>query len=140
MTPTMLLCAVAYIHDADTLRCAGGPSVRIAAVEANELQGGCHLPRCPTMDSRAARDQLARIIGARIDEGRSIRRHRDVRRERLVLANRVVLQGRVVQQGKRPVVDFNLRAGRTLSCALIASGAAVRWPAFWARYRLAPCR
>jgi hypothetical protein len=139
MLDAPIVCEVQWIHDADTLHCKGGPSARIAAVEANELGGGCHLPRCPRMDARTARNVLARIIGARIDEARSIRRHSDVRRERLVLANRVVLHGYVLQPGKRPVVNFWLPDGRSLSCAIIARDAAVVWPEYWTRYGMGRC-
>jgi endonuclease YncB( thermonuclease family) len=46
-------------------------------------------------------------------------------------------------QGKsysRVVAPCKLPDGRCLSCAALASGAAVRWGSYWRRYRMGDCR
>lgn len=41
---------------------------------------------------------------------------------------------------RRVVARCTLPDGRSLSCAAITSGAAVRWDRYWLRYRMGDCR
>lgn len=110
----LFACLVATVHDADTLRCADGTRIRIAAVSARELDGTCNsdVP-CPPM-----RPADATRIVQRMTLGRT-------------------LQCRQVDMSyKRVVADCRLPDGRSLSCAIVASGAATWWPKFAIRYRM----
>ncbi len=110
------LCMVVAVHDGDSLRCADRTRVRLAGIEANELTGGCHLPRCAPMPAQQARRTLASMtIGRR-------------------------LTCTPVDTSYRRVVARCSVDGVDVSCALIAAGAAVRWDSYWRRYRMAPCR
>lgn len=40
----------------------------------------------------------------------------------------------------RVVARCTLPDGRSLSCAVIAAGAAVRWDRYWRRYRMGECQ
>ncbi len=110
------LCMVVSVADGDTLKCQSGTRVRLAGIEANELTGGCHLPRCAPMSAQQARRTLTSMtIGRR-------------------------LNCTPVDTSYRRIVARCSTGGVDLSCALIAAGAAVRWDSYWRRYRMAPCR
>ena len=115
--PPVIQCEVASVADADTLRCANGTRVRIAGIEANERKGGCHLPVCPPLPAARAKPIA----------------------ERLVLRKTLKCQP-VGTSYRRTVARCTLPDGRSLSCALIASGAAVKWPSYWRRYNMGECR
>lgn len=112
MTPILLLCTIAYVTDADSVRCATGERIRLAAVSALESDGSCNsTPHCPIMPF----DQ-ARAIAVQELQGRTI-------------------TFRIVGiSGKRLVGEhYGTR------CNLIRSGAVVAWPSFERRYGLAGC-
>jgi len=92
---------VTSVTDGDTLR-IGATRIRLAAIDANELHGGCH-NACASMSSAAARDNLARLaLGHRIEceqTGTSYRR----------------------------VVAFCRVGDVDLSCAQVRAGAAIIW-------------
>lgn len=50
MIGTLLICTVLSVTDGDTLRCVTVERVRLAAVDANELNGTCHR-QCAPMTS-----------------------------------------------------------------------------------------
>ena len=58
---------------------------------------------------------------------------------RLVLGKRLIClpMGKSYQ---RLVARCTLPDGRSLSCATLAAGAAVRWDWYWRRYRMGECR
>lgn len=123
MITATFLCLVVSVHDGDTFRCADGRSVRVAAIDANEtpavarrLGRPCHLDRCAAMAWDEARAVATRLI-----------------------LGRPLVCGKVGVSYDRDVARCRLPDGRELGCALIAAGAAVDWPAYRARYRLAPC-
>jgi endonuclease YncB( thermonuclease family) len=95
-------CVVQRVIDGDTFVCASGERIRLAAIDANELHGGCH-NQCASRSAIEARDDLARLtLGRRIAceaTGRSY--------------NRTVAWCRVGR------ID--------LSCAQVRGGFAVRW-------------
>lgn len=57
---------------------------------------------------------------------------------RLRLDQRLVCQPKG-KSYKRVVARCTLPDGRSLSCAAIAAGAAVRWDSYWRRYKMGEC-
>ncbi len=116
--PPQFVCHVVRVHDADgPLWCATGAKVRVAGVNAREVDGSCRRGApCPTM-----RHQQAKAIA-----------------ERLTLGKRLTCQP-VDRSYRRVVARCTLPDGRSLSCALIAAGAAVRWDRYWVRYGMGKC-
>ncbi|MBX9859023.1 MAG: thermonuclease family protein [Sphingomonas sp.] len=110
------LCFVAAVHDGDTLRCASGERVRIAGIEANELRGGCHLPRCAPLSGPAARAVATRLV---------LRR---------------TLRCEALGRSYARVVARCSLEGRDIGCAFVAAGAAVEWPRYRRQLGLGPCR
>ncbi len=108
----LLICVVASVTDADTIRCQNGTKVRIAGVSALERNGSCNSrPTCPVMPHK-----LAQPIASMLMLGRTI-------------------SFRVVGTSYGRAVGEN----QALRCQLIASGAVVEWPRYTIRYRLRPC-
>ncbi len=113
MIGTTLICLVAHVTDADTLRCQSGQRIRIAAVSGLEQDGRCNsVPDCPTMPHSRAQPIA----------------------ERLTLGRTIAFQI-VGTSGKRLVGE-----NYALRCQLIRSGAAVSWERWRVRYRLGRCR
>lgn len=112
----ILLCLAAIAIDGDTLRCSDGLRIRVQAIEANEIKGGCHLPACPPMPAREAKDWMQRQVGGK-----------DLRYEP------------VGQSHKRVTAWVQLPNGRDLSCEAIRAGAAVYWAEFDRQGRLRGC-
>ncbi len=112
-----ILCLVAAVPDADTIRCADGTRFRLAGISALERNGRCNsAPDCPTMRHAQAQPIVARMI-----QGKTLR-------------------CRVVGKSwGRIVGDCSLPSVARLSCAIIASGAAVRWDRWWKQYGLEGC-
>ena len=110
IAPAPFTCTVTAAGDGDTI-----------TVEANELRGGCHIAVCPAMPARQAQRVVSRLtLHQRLTcqpVGRSYQR--------------VVARCTFVGSIGKPI---------DLSCAAIAAGAAVRWPAYWTRYRMGECR
>lgn len=111
------LCLVSAIPDADSLTCADGTRIRIAAISALERNGECNsVPSCPTMRHAQAQPIVARMtLGKRLS---------------------------CVQVGKsynRIVARCSFADGHDLGCAIIASGAAVDWPKYRRQYGLPGC-
>lgn len=116
MITAPFICQVAAVHDGDTFTCADGRKVRLAGVDANELDGKCH-STCAAMPARAARAYVGRLIY----------------RQRLSCVQ-------VGTSYRRFVARCTLPDGRSLSCAVIAAGAAVRWDRYWREYGMGECR
>jgi endonuclease YncB( thermonuclease family) len=57
-----------------------------------------------------------------------------------LLLRRTLARAPVDRSYKRVVARCTLPDGRSLSCAAIAAGAAVRWDLYWRRYRMGDCR
>jgi endonuclease YncB( thermonuclease family) len=92
---------VTNVHDGDTFR-IGDTRVRLAAIDANEMNGRCH-NECASMSPTASRDNLVR----------------------LVLGRRVECEQTGTSYNR--VVAF-CRVGRVdLSCAQVKAGAAIIW-------------
>ena len=121
------VCEVVRVHDGDgPLWCRSGEKVRIAGVQAPDYASAspCRRPAAKratyTCDDDAA-ERSRRIV------------------TRLVLHQRLTCQP-VDRSYKRIVARCTLPDGRSLSCAAIAAGAAVRWDSYWRRYRMGDCR
>ena len=110
------LCTVVSVHDADTFRCQDGQRIRVAVINAREVDGSCNHYPCPAM-----RHERALPIAENLLLGRTVRLHP------------------VGRSGKRIVADVTLPDGRNYGCAMIASGAATDWSEYRARYRMGEC-
>lgn len=106
----LLACLVASVTDGDTLRCHSGERIRLAAVDARELNGSCHR-ECAPMTATQSRDYLDRWV-----RGQTIS---------------FTILGR---SGKRLVGE-----NYALRCQLLKVGAVVAWPSFERRYGLRSC-
>jgi endonuclease YncB( thermonuclease family) len=111
------LCLVVSVTDADTLRCADGTRIRIAAINARERDGSC-IPNAPCP---AMRHERAQPIVARMVMGQTLKCRP------------------VGTSYRRAVADCSLPNGRNLSCAIVATGAAAWWAGYARRYRLRGC-
>ena len=112
-------CLVLGVHDADTLRCANGQSIRVAGIQAPDYTDS---PPCrQRKPGYVCSDKLAR-------------RSRDIV-ARMTLGQTLTCQP-VGQSWNRVVAACYLPDGRDLRCATVAAGAAVHWPAYVRRYRL----
>ncbi|WP_445191243.1 thermonuclease family protein [Sphingomonas sp. Tas61C01] len=117
-------CIVTKVHDGDgPLWCVNGVKVRVAGIQAPDFESAepCRRRRAGYVCNDAAAERSRQIV------------------ERLVL--RQTLACRPVDRSyKRVVARCTLPDGRSLSCAVIAAGAAVRWVLYWRRYRMGDCR
>ncbi|WP_203310466.1 thermonuclease family protein [Sphingomonas beigongshangi] len=121
------VCEVVRVHDGDgPLWCRSGEKVRVAGIQAPDFESAepCHRPAARriayTCDDVAA--ERARLIVSR-----------------LTLNRRLICQP-VGTSYKRVVARCTLPDGRSLSCAAIAAGAAVRWNRYWRQYHMGDCR
>lgn len=119
-------CTVSRVHDGDgPLWCTNGIKVRIAGVQAPDFQSAepCKRPDARrssyTCNNDAAR-RSQKIV------------------ERLVLHRTMTCQP-MGQSYNRVVARCTLPDGRSLSCAVIAAGAAIRWDRYWRQYGMGQC-
>lgn len=128
MTPLPpFICEVVKVHDGDgPLWCQSGQKVRVAGIQAPDFESAepCRRPaarRVTYMCDDAAAERSQRIVSG------------------LTLNKRLICQptGKSYQ---RVVARCTLPDGRSLSCAAIAAGAAVRWDSYWRRYKMGECR
>lgn len=120
-------CAVVRVHDGDgPLWCANGIKVRIAGVQAPDYEDA---EPCRRPDKRRGRYTC--------NDAAADRSRQTV--ERLVLRQTLSCQP-VGMSYARVVARCTLADGRSLSCAVIAAGAAVRWDRYWRQYRMGECR
>ena len=119
-------CEVTRVHDGDgPLWCRSGERIRIAGVQAPDFTSAppCHRPaaqrRAFRCDNRAA-TRSRQLVST------------------LVLCQRLRCQP-VDTSYNRIVARCTLPDGRSLSCATIAAGAAVRWDKYWREYGMGGC-
>ena len=118
------VCEVVKVHDGDgPLWCANGIKVRVAGIQAPDFEDAepCRTGRAEYTCSNVAAERSRRIV------------------ERLVLRRRLTCQP-LGKSYSRVVARCTLPDGRSLSCATIAAGAAIRWDRYWRRYRMGACR
>lgn len=134
MTPAMiavppppLVCHVVRVHDGDgPLWCRSGAKIRVAGVQA------------PDFESAAPCRRPASYRLAYVCDDRAAKRSRQIM-ERMALGKRLSCQP-VGTSYKRVVARCTLPDGRSLSCAALASGVAVRWDRYWMEYGMGDCR
>lgn len=118
-------CTPVRVWDGDgPLWCAEGPKVRLAGIAAREMDGSCRDNQpCPRVPAEASRDVLVRLLGK--PAGRS--------REGHVLVRGSSLRCRSVggAGGSRTAVWCVSPTAGDLSCAMVRSGAALRWGRYW---------
>lgn len=125
--PPRFTCEVIKVHDGDgPLWCADGRKVRIAGIQAPDFTSAT-----PCRDHR-------RNAGNYACNDQAAERSRRVV-ERLTLRKRLTCQP-VDKSYSRVVARCTLPDGRSLFCATIAAGAAVRWSSYWRRYGMGGCR
>ncbi len=111
------LCGSPYLHDGDNIRCAGGPTMRLARIQAPELLGS---PRCGRgCDGQAglrSRDHLRRLVA-----GRRVTCE-------VVDASPSIPGFQSADQYGRPVVRCSADGVGDLSEAQVRAGHARRWP------------
>lgn len=103
----IFLCAVAYVHDGDSLRCADGTRVRLHAIDTPEMPGACRPGRqCAPGDPYKAKAALEKIAA-----GKTLRCEK-------------------TGTSYNRVTAYCSANGVDLSCAMFRSGYAVRLPQF----------
>ncbi len=123
-SPAPFPCTVVKVHDGDgPLWCREGPKVRIAGVQAPDFESAspCRTKRANYVCSNTKARASQRIV------------------ERLTLG-RTMSCLPVDKSYSRVVARCTLPDGRSLTCATLAAGAAVRWDQYWRKYRLSECR
>lgn len=122
-------CTPVRVWDGDgPIWCAEGPRIRLAGIAAREMDGSCRSGQpCPRASASASRDRLVRLVGR--DVGRS--------REGHVLVRGPALSCRSTGSGggNRTAAWCATSSGVDLSCAMVASGHALRWDRYWGRHR-----
>ncbi len=125
--PPPFVCEVVKVHDGDgPLWCRSGQKVRVAGIQAPDFESA---EPCCRLDARRANYTCDDAAAARSQQTVS----------GLTLGKRLVCQPTGTSY-KRVVPRCTLPDGRSLSCAAIAAGAAVRWDTYWRRYKMRECR
>ena len=118
-------CTPTHVWDGDgPIWCAEGPRVRLAGIAAREIDGNCNPNQpCPRAGAIEARDHLVSLIGRPSGIGR---------------AGHVFVRGAPLTcrsdggaGGERTAAWCTTARGVDLSCAMVASGYALRWPRYW---------
>lgn len=122
-------CTPTHVWDGDgPVWCAEGPRIRLAGIAARETDGTCNSNQpCPRATAEQARDALVNLLGRPV--GRSEHGH-------------VLVQGptmRCVSTGgaggnRTGAWCISPRSG-DVSCAMVASGTALRWDRYWQNHR-----
>ena len=118
-------CTPVAVWDGDgPIWCAEGPKIRLAGIAAREIDGTCrpHHP-CPHVGGPQARTALVALIGRPV--GRRATGH--------VLVRGPALSCRSAGNGKggRTAAWCVAPSVGDLSCAMVASGHALRWATYW---------
>ena len=109
----LVACLSPHHSDGDNIRCQGGPSSRLYAIDAREMPGSCRQGRdCTPGDPYAARDDLAGLMRGQTVERRPV--DADDREPGFQSAD---FYGRPYVQCFAGLVD--------LSCAMVRAGHAV---------------
>ncbi len=120
-------CDVIKVHDGDgPLWCRSGEKIRVAGIQAPDFENA---EPCRRPDGRRANytcDDRAAERAQRIMSG-------------LTMGKRLSCQP-TGKSYSRIVARCTLPDGRSLSCAAIAGGAAVRWDRYWREYWMGECR
>lgn len=122
-------CTPTAVWDGDgPIWCAEGPKIRIAGVAAREIDGSCKRNHpCPIPSGLEARDQLVRLLGG--PRGKLRTGHIKVS------AAPMTCLSDGPGGGNRTAAWCRSAAIGDLSCAVVNSGGAVRWPRYWRHHR-----
>ena len=117
-------CTPTAVWDGDgPIWCAEGPKLRLAGIAAREIDETCRIGQpCPAASGVAARDALVALLGG--GRGMLSTGHVAVRGPRLICMS----EGR--GKGDRTAAWCLLPGGQNLSCAMIATGTALRWASY----------
>lgn len=122
-------CTPVRVWDGDgPIWCAEGPRIRLSGIAAREMDGSCKAAHpCPKADPVRSRDALVELVGRRTG---------------------IAPQGHIIVTGPTMLCRSVGRAGgdRTgafcvsprsgdLSCRMVASNWAVKWPKYWQRHK-----
>lgn len=122
-------CTPTAVWDGDgPIWCAEGPKVRIAGVAAREIDGSCRANQpCPTTSAVDARDRLVQLLGGpqRIQPDGHV----------VVHSATMVCRSQGSAGGSRTAAWCNSPVFGDLSCAVVRSGGAIRWPRYWKDHR-----
>lgn len=122
-------CTPVAVWDGDgPLWCAEGPRIRISGVAAREMDGTCRPNQpCPSLGAIEARDRLVKLLGGAT--GKLKTGHITVTSPAMTCLSVGGAGGsRTAAWCKSPLFG-------DLSCALVKSGGAVRWPEYWRDHR-----
>lgn len=122
-------CTPARVWDGDgPIWCAEGPRVRLNGIAAREIDGTCRDNQpCPNVSAEASRDALVALVGK--PTGRSPQGHV------LVEGPPMVCVSDGSAGGSRTGAWCVSPRGGDLSCAMVASGHALRWERYWRGHR-----
>jgi endonuclease YncB( thermonuclease family) len=122
-------CTPTAVWDGDgPIWCAEGPRIRLSGIATREMDGACKSDHpCPAASGIEARDRLVKLLGG----ARGTLRTGHVRVSTGVI--NCVSEGGA--KGVRTAAWCKTSHGTDLSCAMIASGRAVRWDRYWRGHR-----
>ena len=128
---TTFTCTPTAVWDGDgPIWCAEGPKIRLAGIAAREMDGKCKPGHpCPAPSGATARDQLVRFLGGA--RGRLLTGHVRVTTGSM----RCLSDGNA--RGDRTAAWCRMANGVDLNCAMVRSGAALRWARYWHDHRCA---
>lgn len=114
-------CTPIRVWDGDgPIWCAEGPRIRLAGIAAREIDGTCRRSQpCPKASGVAARDRLVALLGG----ARGVTRDGHVR----VTGPRLACRSEGPDAYGRTVAWCRAPKAGDLSCAMVRSGAALRW-------------
>ena len=122
-------CTPTAVWDGDgPIWCAEGPKIRLAGIAAREINGECKPSHpCPSASGTDARDALVSQLGGA--KGRLATGHVVVR------AGPMRCRSDGIAGGSRTAAWCLTASGVDVNCAMLRSGAAVRWDRFWRGHR-----
>ena len=122
-------CTPTHVWDGDgPIWCAEGARVRVSGIAAREIDGSCRTNQpCPDANAEDARDYLVSLVGKPV--GSSEHGHVLVRGPAMTC----VSTGSA--GGNRTGAWCNSPQGGDLSCAMVASGYALKWNRYWGNHR-----
>jgi endonuclease YncB( thermonuclease family) len=126
-TPLTFACSAVSVWDGDgPVTCSDGRKVRLAGVNAREIDGSCRKGHpCPLVSGIASRDALVALLGG--SRGTTADGH-------VRVAARLRCEVTGFSYGRVTAFCRTAR-GTDLSCALVASGHAAIWQRHWGNHR-----